>query len=364
MDSHPSLSNQAKQSFQAVSVIATVMVVLIHYQSATTAATIGSSTVNGILQEFLCNGLCRVAVPCFALAAGLFYFRSDDGSWSCYCRKCTQRARTVLLPYFIVASIAITAWLVNQRLTGDLVSLTPIEFLSAWVIRPPAEQLWFLRDLMVLVTLAPVIGVLSRRTPNGVLALTGSLWLSDVQPFPVVGGWYALNNETLFFFCMGSWLVARPEVFDRVGGLGRVATSLAITAWLTAIGLRMVVSPIFDNWYVTEYTLAGLLIQRASIVLGSVCLFRLAWAIRGIIFSRLAGTAFFVYLIHEFPLRAVAERVSDRFVDPDVRFWLLSPLVVIGCFLLAEAMNRWLPWAVEVLTGGRTINAAQRLAAR
>ncbi|MEZ6119842.1 MAG: acyltransferase [Pirellulaceae bacterium] len=199
-----SLSPRAKQTFQTVSLLATVMVVGIHYRSVTCDSDLLSqATANQLSQEFLLGGIARVAVPMFAFAAGLFYFQSFDGTWSCYRKKLQQRIRSVAFPYFIIASVAIIFWLSVRKWEGEAVHLSVPQLLSMWWLRPPVEQLWFLRDLMVLVLIAPFVSLMVNRIRRVGLVVVALLWFGEIQPFPQVAGWYLLNNETLFFFALG-----------------------------------------------------------------------------------------------------------------------------------------------------------------
>ena len=161
----PDLSTAAKRTFQVVALIATLFVVGIHYQSASTDYVVsGHINTNQWAQEFLFDGLARVAVPLFALSAGLFYYRSDDGTFACYRKKLRSRAVTILVPYLIVCSVSMASLVIVDRLEDRGSARSVSEFFEQWLLHPPAEQLWFLRDLMVLVIAAPLIRWLTTDT--------------------------------------------------------------------------------------------------------------------------------------------------------------------------------------------------------
>jgi surface polysaccharide O-acyltransferase-like enzyme len=358
------LSIHAKQSFQVVALLATILVVGIHYQSdVPDQPSPAAASWNELAQEFLFGGIGRVAVPMFALAAGFFYFRSDDGSLATYRKKLHQRSRTVLFPYFIFASIAMAAWLAARRLEGDSVDLTIGEFLATWLLRPPSEQLWFLRDLMVLVVIAPVIrrvcaARIIRRAFLGGLSV---VWALNLQCFPIVAGWRLLHLETLLFFSLGCVAVSHVDWIERIGRAHARTFAATCALWCGLITARIGLRADFDIWYRSDYSLADLLFHQASVLVGCVALFMIAWRIRCGILIRLSGASFFVYLVHEFPLRAVVERVLDRFVDPSTSCWLALPIVLVGCFGAALSLSRHLPTFVSVLTGGRTPDSAAQI---
>jgi surface polysaccharide O-acyltransferase-like enzyme len=358
------LSIEAKQTFQVVALLATILVVGIHYKSdVPNFADPALSSWNELGQEFLFGGIGRVAVPLFAFAAGFFYFRSDDGSLASYRKKLKQRLRSVLFPFFIIGSVAMASWLVVRRIEGNPVDLTIGQFFATWLLRPPAVQLWFLRDLMVLVTVAPAIRWLGRKR-SGICALSllAALWIVNWQIFPVVAGWRLLHLETLLFFVLGFAAVSHTQWIQRVG---RASSKVLLGSWALWCGLiasRIYVRADFDIWYIADYGFFDLILHQASIIVGSVTLFMTAWRIRCEFLIQLSGASFFVYLVHEFPLRAVVERFSDRFLDHSTSCWIVTPLVITSCFATAMLLNRFAPSLVAMITGGRTPMTAARLA--
>jgi surface polysaccharide O-acyltransferase-like enzyme len=358
------LSIEAKQTFQVVALLATMLVVGIHYKSdVPNFPNPALATWNELGQEFMFGGIGRVAVPLFAFAAGFFYFRTDDGSLASYRKKLKQRLRSVLFPFFIIGSLAMASWLVVRRFEGSPVDLTIGQFFARWLLRPPAEQLWFLRDLMVLVTIAPAIRWVGRkRTGIGALSLLTVLWLLDWQIFPIVAGWRLLHVETLLFFVFGYAAVSHTAWIERAGQASNKVLLGSWTLWCGLIASRICLRADFDIWYVADYGLFDLFLHQVSIVIGSVTLFMTAWRIRSDVLIRLSGASFFVFLVHEFPLRGLVDRFSDRFLDHSTSCWIVTPLVVTSCFAIAMLLSRFFPSLVAIMTGGRTPTSAARLA--
>ena len=124
-------------------------------------------------------------------------------------------------------------------------------------------------------------------------------------------------------------------------------------AWFGLVMVRIVLRPDFDVWYVDEFGVADILVQRMSILVGCVALFMTAWRMRHPILLRYSGASFFIYLAHEFPLRAVAERFSDRFLDYGTSCWILTPSVVAICLAMAFVLSERIPRLFAIITGGR-----------
>ncbi|TWU33370.1 acyltransferase family protein [Novipirellula artificiosorum] len=356
------LSVETKQTFQVIGLLATVLVVAIHYQSAMpTSANVHDASYNQLLQGFLIGGVARVAVPLFAFAAGFFYFRSDDGSFKTYFNKLRQRCRTVLIPYLVIGGIAMLSWVSVRSIEGDPVPFNLAELTWTWLVHPPAEQMWFLRDLMVLVVIAPLLRMAVDKTGHAFVILVAMLWLSDWQPMPIVGGWYVLHTETLFFFTLGCAAVHRVDLLERLGRAGTFTAISMILVWIGLLIARIMLQPNFDNWYVTEYDIQSLLIQKCSILAGCLAIWSVGYRLRTPLLSRLSGAAFFVYLVHEFPLRAIVQRTAALLTSEPTSFWMITPTVVLSCFVTALLFSRYAPSVFAFVTGGRTPQSASRL---
>ena len=343
-------SESLQQAFRVIGLWATVLVVLIHYRTATVAA----GGLSGTAQEFLANGIARVAVPIFAFAAGYFYFVSATGSWDDYCRKLSQRSRTVLLPYLLVSLIAFSCWGIMQCLTHQPIEQSLGQIASRMLLHPLAEQLWFLRDLFLLVLIAPLIRWTVRRAPRSTLVVLSCLWAGELQPMPIVAQWYLLNIETWLFFTLGCLAVDRTELLERVIRIPLSWGCGLLGIWLLLVVWRVSIDPTFDLWYVRNFTWTSLVLQKGSIILGGIALFGLS---RWLTFpgcNALAASSFFVYLTHEFPLREVMLRIARQIVPPQHAFWLAAPVAIVFCFAAAMLVARHLPLLSSVLTGGRS----------
>lgn len=350
------LSLEAKQTFQILAMLATILVVGIHYKSdIPNVAELSGSTWNELAQEYFFGGLARVAVPLFAFAAGLFYFRSDDGSFASYQKKTKQRVRTVLVPYLLIGFIATTSLMLVKQIEGEGSELSAGGFLASWLLRPPAEQLWFLRDLMVLVLIAPAIRLIatqdSLRLPG--TAAIGLAWFFNWQLFPVVEGWYLLNMETLLFFLLGAIAVSYFGWIEAIGRTGNHVFFGLLLTWVLLVGLRVAYKPNFDIWYTNQWTLPDLFLHQVSILVGCVALFAVSWRLRFDSLLFLSGASFFVYLVHEFPLRAVAEKIVVKVVPESISCWFVTPIVVVGCYSMAIVLFKLCPTLTGILTGGR-----------
>ncbi|MEM6469993.1 MAG: acyltransferase [Planctomycetota bacterium] len=358
------LSPRTKQAFQVAGLIATAMVVGIHYKTdIPDLPFIEHETANELAQEWLFGTVARVAVPFFAFAAGLFYFRSFDGRWSSYIEKLRGRGRTVLIPYFLIASTATTFWLAVQSLRGVPVEMTVPQFVSMWIFSPPVEQLWFLRDLLVIVTITPFIHriFLSRFSAIPFVLLLLTCWLLNAQPLPLLAGRHLIHIETLCFFTIGATFAYHPEILNRIANWPSKNGYLFTALWLTLVSVRVFLRPDFDIWYVHAYQIEDLVIHQCSVLLGCVALFWWSVRLSRPAMIRWSGASFFVFLVHEYPLRAFVEQIIQKLGDPPAACWFVVPLVVASTFACGIWGMRCFPRATTFLTGGRTPQRALKI---
>ncbi len=339
-----------------------VGVVFIHNYSLTSTLhgnAIGLAHADGLL-EFVRNvvsqGVARVSVPLLFLISGYLFFLDFEPTAEALLAKLKSRSRTLLLPFLFwnVANLAIVAAAQSipaaaKYLSGktervshlDAVAL--LEAIFGIHGEPISYQFWFVRDLMVLVLLAPLVYLLCRRGGIPILLAGLTLWLADAPwlPMPAL--------DATLFFTAGAWFaVKRIDLFclDRIG-------PLAVMLYLPAL--------LFDAiWFGAA---ADTLVPKISIVLGVVsALWITKFAIRSDDITsrlvRLSGTSFFVFAAHE-PLLTICRKLLYRLIPPHssflaLGFYFLIPAFVI-CVLAAlyPRMKLHFPRLTALSCGGR-----------
>lgn len=185
-----------------------------------------SNEIEGMLwnyrcQEFISGMLGRCAVPLFYVISGyLFFLKVSDGMKSIYA-KIQKRMRTLLVPYIIGCLffvlfgviIAITPS-ISRYVNGSVMPLfnEPLHqiicsiFYDSGSGTPCAFQLWFLRDLILIVATSPIWYLLLKHL-RWIFVIT-SFGLTYIQlPF--------VPFFALFWFLLGGQLV---QVKNGYGG--------------------------------------------------------------------------------------------------------------------------------------------------
>ncbi|CAN5785643.1 hypothetical protein BH09PSE5_BH09PSE5_41260 [soil metagenome] len=348
------LSAPLSNALTTANVIGTLLVVAIHYTSRERAG--DNPSWNYLFQEFLCNGLSRVAVPFFAFASGLFLALQYAKSMP-YTEAVGRRIPTILVPYLLAALFFMAFLHGSVALAGLSTPADPATLFNQLFIRPFSFQFWFLRDLILLIVLSPLL--IHR---NASISWVGACvlvvaWAIDFQPFPQVQGWYFLNIETLCFFWLGGAFAHRIKVLEKLVRSSDATMWTALSIWIALSAARVAVDPYFNNWYARDYSSASLLIYKFSILSGLVALLLLAAKAAEATTARLLALqtlTFFVFLFHEYPLRYVMLRLMGRFVPSEWTFYIAFPLALLILIALGKSMQRHLPRLYNLLTGGRS----------
>jgi len=350
------LSKELSATIDVARFVATVLVVAIHYNNRKAVLLETGTGVAYLLQEFVANGLARVAVPYFALASGFFAVRSL-ASWSDYKTSLLKRRRSLLLPYLLGSALILIAstLLLMVSFPNQPRDLSLATLASTLFLHPASGQYWYLRDLMLLSVLAgPFAWIIDRGMAGTVLlAALFVCWLLDLQFMPILDGFYLINVETLFFFYAGAWLVRRRSDIEFVLRGGAGVTLVIVLVWLALLIVRMAIDPTFDCWYVREFTPASLLLYKLGILVGIAALLRLSAPLVGKPgVDAGARHSFFVYLYHLVPL-SYFRFFTERAIPVELQFFVDLTIALVVTFAVAALVARWMPVLYGWMTGGR-----------
>lgn len=309
------------------------------------------------LFDYVSEGLATVSVPLYFLLAGYLFFFGFQSTPDQFRRKLINRARTLLVPlvFWNVLCLGLLALAQSDR---DLESFfsgrsEPISRFSALdyvnaifgvTAHPIAFQFWFIRDLIVLALLSPLIYVLVKKVPLIFLSLLAIRWFSGSTAWTVP----FLSREAMFFFCMGSFLALNqmnPLMLDQAWRLTLIYVPWSILDALTK-------SEVFNNPIHKTAELLG--------VAFAFCCTRWvrhspSWT-RGLI--GLSSASFFVFAAHE-PLLTVVRKLSYHFLRPSgnlgIAFlYFADPIAVTVVCLSTYFICAWRsPAFTRIITGGR-----------
>lgn len=357
-----------------------VMVVFIHSfgqpaEHPINWAELGSVDVYNIIRVFGSHVVSQIAVPTFFLISGyLFFIKMQKADWSFYKAQWTKRIRTLLVPYLIWNLLAVL-YIVPLKLMGILINGKPwsglMEYLSDnmtlaifWNINswgggritllqqvteprfgPASVPLWFLRDLMVAVLLAPLLCWLIRKTKGMVLLLLAVIYVLRIQTFL-----YDMTITALFFFGIGAWFALNKRSFVELA-VKQMFWMLPLWVLLLAVGV----------YYDGPHTDMGLVFHPWMVIVGVFAFIAIVakWGVGARIYNNksvayAAGNTFFIYVAHGlFGLRIVW-LLLGRLPIPLVLQYLLAPfMAIVLCLTVLWLMRRFLPRVTAVMIGER-----------
>jgi len=315
------------------------------------SGTVQDHNLFAMFVEYVSNILARVSVPLFFAMSGYLFFLSFDGSFANYKKKMHSRFHTLLIPFLFWNAIVFLFFAIAQNLpqtahyfNGERPLVLSYGFLDQLALffglgkfeYPVAYQFWFIRDLIILVIISPLLYILLRKIPWFVL---GSLFLAWVflPPHP--------DLTSYFYFTLGAYLGIRHITFQKT-----------VTYAPFVIGIYVVLS--FVSLFSEERY-----IDNVVILWGTFAAFCLSYYIvqnekisQKLI--QLAKYSFFVFAVHE-PLLSIVRKISFKVVSPQsdwsvLGLYFFAPIVtIVSAIVLYEILARLAPGILKIATGNR-----------
>ncbi len=212
------ISNKIKN----VSLFMTFFVVLLHSNNLESAKDVISA--NSIIQNFIGQGIVRIAVPVFFLISGYLFFYNFTPTMEKWKYKFKSRFHSLFIPYVIWC----TGWLVilylvelvpaGRALFSDriITDYTLKELFVNTYVYPLPYQFWYIRSLMLDVLLTPVFYYIIKSLGKKSLPIFvviwflypisemfGGVWILQIFNYPFmlfgIGAALAINKVDLRF---------------------------------------------------------------------------------------------------------------------------------------------------------------------
>jgi surface polysaccharide O-acyltransferase-like enzyme len=344
---------------RVLSFLAMIMIIFLHSYNLVVNLGGGSAEIknnwNSFTQIFISDGITRIAVPLFASISGFLLFLQIDETISYFLTKYRKRFNTLFIPYvlwsawgllffFILQVIPQGRKFFNSTLIKDY-SLH--QFLDTLFLNPLPYQLWFLRDLIVLVLLSPLIYFFIKHLKIVAVSILFVLWYLDLN-------FIIFKPDTLFFFAVGIYLSLNKQMF-----LSSSFPKLSIyttICWIICLVLKTaninfgvyfgslffmkagILLGLFSSWYLYNRIVDGRDMEKTT-------------------FFKFSTFSFFLYAFHE-PVLTLLKKASLAFLGktPIVLFitYLTLPLIVIILALsIAHLLKKYLNSFYNLITGGR-----------
>jgi surface polysaccharide O-acyltransferase-like enzyme len=322
------------------------------------SGSLGLMFIPDFIQNMLSHGVARISVPLFFCMSGYLFFLNFNFSVVSYTKKIKSRVDTLLIPFVFWNLLVIIVIFLGQSIPQlsayfsgtkqSVITYTTFDFLNNLIgltKLPIAYQFWFIRDLMVMVLLAPLIVVLLkfRIVATFMLFSLSVFWLFDLWDL------YIPSSAAILFFYLGCYC-SRFELnifyLDRYG-------KIIIASYLLILLLDCLTRGFETNSLLHKVGIIFGLVS-ALYVTKFVCMNRMLKER----LLNLASYSFFIFAAHE-PILTIAKKIVYKTFLPEsdvaVTFIYLSLpiLIIIGLIIIYKGLHIIAPKHLRLISGGR-----------
>lgn len=342
------VSAPISRKIEYASFLATILVLYIH----ASFAALPREVPYYFFESLIGDGVCRIAVPFFFFKSGYFFFLHCN-EFKSIPLKIAKRFRSLALPYVLWSSLgllflALTSSIppIRSFIVRDFPWHSIHSLLHYFLSDPINYQLWFLRDLLILAVLSPVIYVLVRYLSWIPVIVLCVQYLFVPSVF---GIFYAAF--TLFFFVLGTTIaIKKPHLIEFTPTSTIFYLLLSIYAVLTLYNAASKPLTIpYYNW-----------LNQFLPILGIMLFWFIMLRIKDLsafVSQRITSLSFFIYLAHE-PLQTFIKKACIIVMPHNtvgmISCYLLLPIVSFSiCIVAGLSLKKYLPSAYSLLVAGR-----------
>lgn len=361
-----------------------ILVVFVHgFGSKIDIAELHASGLTGMaiydyVRLFFSVVIARSAVPIFFIISGyLLFLKVEDYSKTVYLAKLRKRWHSLVVPYlsWIVLFILWTLmFIVGGILLHDKSWIRIIDYFqengylhmlwdsSVWGERftwlgiethksgPVLIPFWYMRDLIMMVVLSPVIYWFIKKIKMIPIVLLLVIYAFDIR----VSWMSATFTCASLFFCLGAYFGIKKQNFTDVlwkwkNVICSVATVLMVCQTYTGSAMGDDISRMIHPWLIIFQSFAIILLASAS------CKYSKLYDIN----TKLARTSFFIYALHPFILGYIISAVNKVMPMGDTWYvmtfnYLFAPLLCVGiCIGIYSMLQKLMPGVLGVIIGER-----------
>lgn len=316
------------------------------------------------------------SVPVYYFISGFVFFLGITLTKDTYLRKLKNRVHTLLIPYIIWNLVAVCFTLLKRTpalsaffpaTSQTSIVISPIRLLNIFwnatnsiIVVPGAEiadassqaifpanvALWFLRDLMIVVLITPLIYTAIKRYKFIPIAVLGITWF--FEPL-FINGYICQLTTALFFFSLGAYFSILQK--DIIYEFNKFFTHSIILYTILGVSyvLLMHISPNAAKWVKQLNVLCGLLFAyniSSYLVKNGVCKAN----------KFFSSSSFYIYVTHTIinieVLKVILIVLKPSSELAIISSFLVSIVVTVGLLLLSYVlMRKFTPKFLTAITG-------------
>jgi surface polysaccharide O-acyltransferase-like enzyme len=304
----------------------------------------------------------EMAVPLFFFISGFLFFKKVNVfSKDLYKQKIHNRIFTLFIPYIIWNLITLLIFFLSQTffpnlnsgLSKPIIDYTILDYLRVfWDIRgwegnrlPILEPFWFMRDLMIVCLLSPIIFYLIKKMNFYIVLLAGMMWLLDYN-IPITG----FGSTSIFFFMTGAYFSIHQKNFINT-----------LTPYLRISIIACIVITIAEiyfaghSWIPFGHHIYQLFRMVVVITVSAHFVSMGKWKANPF----LSKASFFLYGLHYY-LITFTHKILIKTMHPHnditlLGIYIFTPIfVIILCLSLYRFLHNKFPKIIAIMCGGRS----------
>lgn len=293
-----------------------------------------------------------VAVPVFFIISGYFFFYNTNVfDKEAYIKRLRKRIKTLLIPYLLwnlLPVILITGGnMYSIIFRGKSFDALKEFYIGLWDdglyhiwwdktsgTMPFDSPLWYVRDLIVISILSPIIYYGIKRFGWIFLSLLCLLYISGI--YPNVNG---LSSTTICFFTLGATYALKDKLLIDLHKQFKMVLMIAvlicfITSNILHIGIlhRLFILTSSILWIVFSSMIPNKIIN---------------------FLNKFTPSVFFIYAIHNTFVLANTSKFLLKIIDEKVCFWISPIVTMIICTIMYFCIKKILPKTTQFICGGR-----------
>lgn len=297
---------------------------------------------------FLGEMVGRITVPLLFIISGYLFFQKFDGSLYAYKNKLKKRCSSLIIPYLLWNFLAfLFYWGIGVAEGSDFMS-------SFWVVdyhsgHSPADgPLWFLRILILLLPLTPLMYVINKRRWLSWLSLAFYLMLfSNMGVFK--------QGSIIGFACFNLGAYFALSVVENK--LINVKIPLPSIYWILLLLMMIFACACVGDYFLrTENGIRWGLVHWSVLTIGGLFTMIVPAVMGGRklgALEELGKSSFFLFCLHEPLIPYISQYVIKFAGNSNVGYTLTIIFDVIICLAAYYILRKLSPKVLAILNGGR-----------
>lgn len=316
----------------------------------------------------------QIAVPIFFLISGyLFFTNFSNWTWTGYAAKLKRRLWSLCIPYIIWNIVKLIFIFIKNSVIGDepYSSITTLIEEQNWHLFYDSETfdndridwlgncsqktapihiaLWFLRDLIIVSLLAPIIYFINKRIKIWCVIIIGLIYISRIWP-PMS----FISITSIFFFNLGAYFAISK---NNIAQISRKTSFITIP-----LSLLLLIPCIIYNGPLST---TGDNIFSIFTIIAVFCVFSIASYIvekHNIKpYKLFINSCFFIYTIHTIGILGLTKTFlvnlfgDDSYIVNSILYLTIPFIVTIICIAIYYILVRFFPKISIIFTGNRNI---------